>query len=85
MPGLGRGSFLIALVQVVGDGVAAQGESDHDAVLAGGAVGGHASAVEGAVEGVVEALAVLAPSVAAVVQASAVVGLVNCRRCSVRL
>lgn len=37
------------------NGVAAQCESDHDAVLAAGGVGGHASAVEGAVEGVVEA------------------------------
>lgn len=66
--------FLIALVQVVGDGVAAQRESDHDAVLEGGAMSRDASSVEGAIEGVVEALAVLALPVAAVVEAAAFVG-----------
>ncbi len=40
---------MIAPVDVVGDGVAAQCECDYDAVLTGGGVGCHASAVEGAV------------------------------------
>lgn len=65
---------MAAPVQIMGDGVAAQGESDHDGVLAGGAMRGHASAVEGAVEGVVERFGVFAPAVAAVVDAVAAVG-----------
>ncbi len=38
--------LLVSSVNECGDGVAAQGESDHHAVLAGGGVRGHASAVE---------------------------------------
>lgn len=45
-------------------------ESDHDAMLTGGAAGGHAAAVEGAVEGVVERFGVFAPAVVAVEEAA---------------
>ena len=66
--------LLMPLVNERGDCVAAQGESDHHPVLAGGGVGGDAAAVEGAVEGVVEGFGVFAPAGAAVVDAVAVLG-----------
>lgn len=65
------GGLGLSLVDLVGDCVAAEGESDHDGVLSGGGVCGQAAAVEGAVEGVVEGFGVFAPAVAAVVEAVA--------------
>lgn len=48
----GSCGLLMPLVDICGDCVAAQGKSDHDAVLSGGRVRCDAAAVEGAVEGV---------------------------------
>lgn len=51
--GSGGWRLLASLVNVVGDYVAAQDESDRDAALSGGGACGDAAAVERAVEGVV--------------------------------